>query len=74
MSNPELQNTILQAIQQLNRMQQLRLLEFIKTLPNQKVESSSNRLLQFAGYFDKESISEMKASLQDLEDIDPNEW
>ncbi len=74
MTRLEIQNSIIQAIQQLTEAQQLKLLEFIHSMLGKKKPQAANALVQFAGYFSKEDLAQMSAAIEDCEKIDTNEW
>jgi hypothetical protein len=65
MSNLELRDSIIRSISQLSLPQQLKLLDFIKSLLVRKREGNIEGILKFAGAFDKEDLEEMKKALED---------
>lgn len=74
MTNAEVQNSIIRSINQLSLAQQLRLLDFIKSLIVKKQEVRPEGVLKFAGAFEKEDLQEIEKALEDCGQIDENEW
>lgn len=74
MSNIEIQDSIVQSIGQLSLPQQVKLLDFIKSLLVIKQEGKPEGLLRFAGAFSKEDLKEMEKALEDCEQIDEDGW
>jgi hypothetical protein len=74
MSNIELQDSIVRSIAQLSLPQQVKLLDFIKSLLVIKQEGKPEGLLRFAGAFEKEDLEEMEKALEDCEQIDEDGW
>ena len=74
MTNIEIQDSIVRSISQLSLPQQLKLLDFIKSLLVKKQVGKPEGLLQFAGAFRKEDLEEMQKALEDCEQIDEDEW
>jgi flagellar biosynthesis/type III secretory pathway ATPase len=74
MTNIEIQNSIIRSISQLSLPQQLKLLDFIKSLLVKKQDGKPEGLLKFAGAFSKEDLEEMEKALEDCEQIDEDEW
>lgn len=69
MTRIEIQSSIFQAVQQLSETQQQKLLDFINAMLGKKNSRSKNALVQFAGYFSKEDLSQMSAAIKDCETI-----
>ncbi len=74
MTKIEIQDSIARSVSQLSLPQQLRLLDFIKSLLVKKEEGSDKGLLRFAGAFTKDDLEEMEKALEDCEQIDEDEW
>jgi len=74
MSNIELQGSIIQLVQQLTAIQQLKLLEIINAMLGPRQEGSPKGLLKFVGLFEKDDLEEMELALKDCEQIDEDEW
>lgn len=74
MSNIEIQDSIVRSIGQLSLPQQVKLLDFIKSLLVIKQEGKPEGLLRFAGAFEKEDLKEMEEALEDCEQIDEDGW
>ncbi len=74
MTNFEIQESLAQSISQLTLSQQLKLLDFIKSIQIKKQKKKPDDLLKFAGAFDQEALKEMKNAIKDCEQIDDNEW
>ncbi len=74
MTRFEIQHTIIQAIQQLTETQQENLLEYINSMLMRKKPQPKNALVQFAGYFSKEDLSQMTLAIKECEKIDTDEW
>lgn len=72
-NNNDIQKLIMQSVSQLDKNQQIKLLEFINSLfiP---AEKESNPLLQFAGCIDADELNLMKTAISDCDKIDHNEW
>jgi len=69
----EIQNLIWKSVSQLDKYQQIKLLEFINSLFfNQKKEK--NKLLNYAGCITKEDLKLVKIAIKDCENLDENEW
>lgn len=68
-----MQNLIWQSISQLDKYQQIKVLEFINSL-FLNVKQETNKLLKYAGYFSKDELELMSAAITDCEKIDENEW
>jgi len=73
MTNIEIQDSIIRSISQLSLPQQMKLLDFIKSLIVKKQEGRPEGLLKFAGAFAKEDLKEMENALEDCEKIDEDE-
>lgn len=74
MSDIELKESIVQAVQRLTHEQQLKLLEFINAMVQRVPAKEPQGLLKFAGLFEKESLQEMEDAIADCEQIDEDEW
>jgi len=74
MTNIEIQNSIVQSISQLSLPQQLKLLEFIKSMLVKNQVAKPEGLLKFVGAFEKEDLEQMEKALEDCEQIDEDEW
>lgn len=74
MSDIELKESILQAVQRLTHEQQLKLLEFINVMVQRTPEKEPRGLLKFAGLFEEESLREIEETIADCEQIDEDEW
>lgn len=74
MTNIEIQESINRSISQLSLPQQLKLLDFIKSLIVKKQDGKPEGLLKFAGIFAKEDLKEIEKALVDCEQIDEDEW
>jgi len=74
MSNIEIQDSIVRSIAQLSLPQQVKLLDFIKSMLVIRQEGKTEGLLRFAGAFDKEALKEMEKALEDCEQIDEDGW
>ena len=75
MSDIELKESIIQAIQRLTYDQQLKLLEFINAMGQRAPGGKEpSKLLKFAGLFEEESLREIEHSIADCEQIDEDEW
>jgi hypothetical protein len=68
-----IQHKIIAAIQELNELQQLKLLEFIEVM-NFKKKKARSPILEFAGMFSNEDAEEMEKAILDCEKIDEDEW
>ena len=69
----EIQNLIWKSVSQLDKYQQIKLLEFINSLFfNQKKEK--NKLLNYAGCITNEDLKLVKIAIKDCENLDENEW
>jgi hypothetical protein len=69
----DLQLLIWQSISQLDKYQQIKLLEFINSL-FLNVKQETNKLLKYEGCISKEELKLMKSAIADCEKIDHNEW
>jgi len=74
MSEVELKESIIQAIQRLTHDQQRKLLEFINAMAQRTSGKEPSKLLKFAGLFEEESLREIEHSIADCEQIDEDEW
>ena len=74
MNKIEIQSAILRAVQRLNEVQQLKLLDFINAMIGSKKKEPVNSLVQFAGYFDPEDLRQMQSAIKDCEKVDADEW
>lgn len=74
MSKIEIQSAVIRAIQRLNEVQQLKLLDFIYAMTGTKKNQATNNLVSFAGYFTPEDLRQMQLAIKDCEKIDADEW
>lgn len=74
MNKIEIQSAIIRAVQRLNEVQQIKLLDFINAMTGIKKSQPVNPLLRFAGYFTPEDLTQMQAAIKDCEKIDGDEW
>jgi len=70
---PDLQMLIWKSISQLDKYQQIKLLEFINSL-FLNIKQETNKLLKYAGCIEKSDLELMKTAINDCEKIDENEW
>lgn len=70
-----IQNHIINAVQRLSLVQQIKLLDFINAMLGKAPKPSNKEaILEFAGSFDDQAIQEMNEALEDCEQIDEDEW
>lgn len=74
MNKIEIQSAIIRAVQRLNEVQQLKLLDFINAMTGSKQKEAVNPLVRFAGYFAPEDLRQMQLAIKDAEKIDTDEW
>ena len=67
----DIQMLIWESISQLDKHQQIKLLEFINSL---FLNVNPNKLLKYAGCIEKSDLELMKTAISDCEKIDHNEW
>ncbi|MGB4847017.1 MAG: hypothetical protein WBP41_03815 [Saprospiraceae bacterium] len=73
MSELEIQQSIIQALNRLSMVQKLKLLESIKSMLAVTTIEKHKGLLQFSNVFDSADTHEFKLSLKDTEQIDKDE-
>ena len=74
MISKSLENEILKSLNLLEKEQQDRVLNYIKSLLKRSKGSQAN-LLQFAGSFDSKELEQISKAIEDgCENIDKNEW
>jgi hypothetical protein len=71
--NHDIQMLIWKSISQLDKYQQIKLLEFINSL-FLNVKQETNKLLKYEGCIAKDELELMKTAISDCEKIDNNEW
>jgi len=64
---------IWQSISQLDKYQQIKLLDFINSF-FKPTERKPNNLSKYAGCISKDQLEQMKTAISDCEKIDRNEW
>lgn len=74
MTHIEITKSITRSIGRLSLPQQLKLLDFIKSLIGKKNEPQIAGILQFAGAFESQDLSEMESGIEDCSQTDLNEW
>jgi hypothetical protein len=67
--NQDIQILIWKSISQLDKNQQIKLLEFINSL-FLNIKQETNKLLKYAGYIEKNDLELMKTAISDCEKID----
>jgi len=68
-----IQNKIIAAVQELNELQQMKLLEFIEVMKFKRKKTTSP-IMDFVGLFPQEDIEEIGNAIKDCEKIDIDEW
>lgn len=74
MTHIEITKSITRSIGRLSLPQQLKLLDFIKSLISRESEPKIAGILQFAGAFEKRDLSEMESAIEDCSKTDLHEW
>lgn len=74
MTNIEIQESITRSVGRLSLPQQLKLLDFIKSLIGRNNGPKASGLLKFAGTFGSQDLKEMESAIEDCSQIDENEW
>jgi hypothetical protein len=74
MSELEVKQSIIKAINRMSLIQQIRLLEFVNVMLDTPVSEKSKGILKFSGVLDNATAREFEAALKDCEKIDHDEW
>ncbi|NUQ24852.1 MAG: hypothetical protein HUU34_12945 [Saprospiraceae bacterium] len=74
MSELEIQQSIIKAMNRMSLVQQIKLLEFVNSMLAAPVSKKPKGILKFSGVFDDTTAREFADSLKDCEQIDENEW
>ncbi len=69
----DIQVLIWRSVSQLDKFQQIKLLEFINSL-FLNAKQDTNKLLKYAGCIAKDDLNLMKTAITDCDKIDQNEW
>lgn len=74
MSESDIKQNILLALEQMSLFQKLHLLKLIHAMLPTSSLKESHGILQFAGIFDNQDSRDFYTSLDDCEKIDEDEW
>ncbi|MEM6805861.1 MAG: hypothetical protein AAF696_30975 [Bacteroidota bacterium] len=74
MSSLEIRQHILEAFDQMPLMQQLKLLEIVKSMLARQEKREPKSILKFAGIFDEQDRKDFELALKDFDKIDEDGW
>ncbi|TVR83633.1 MAG: hypothetical protein EA409_02525 [Saprospirales bacterium] len=74
MSETEIQQSIINALNRMTLVQKVSLLEFVNSMLSESGSEKPKGLLKFSGVFDDVTAREFEASLKDCEKIDKDGW
>ena len=74
MSSLEIRQYILDALDQLPLIQQVKLMDFVKSLLTKTKKHKPNSILKFAGVFTEQDAKDFEFALKDFEQIDEDGW
>lgn len=74
MSSIEIRQHILEALEKMPLIQQVKLLEYVKSILAKQQKSQPKSILKFAGIFNEQDRTDFKLALKDFEQIDEDGW
>ena len=74
MSSLEIKQHILEAFDQMPLVQQLKLLEIVKSMLAGQEKREPKSILKFAGIFDEQDSKDFELALKDFDQIDEDDW
>ena len=74
MSSLEIRQNLLEAFDQMPLVQQLKLLEIVKSMLTKQQKREPKSILKFAGIFDDQDRKDFELALKDFDKIDEDGW
>ena len=74
MSEIEIQQSIIRAMNNMTIVQKIKLLETAASLLSNPISSKPSGILKFAGIFDRDTAKEFHDALKECDQIDKNDW
>lgn len=74
MSSIEIRQHILEALDQMPLIQQVKLLKYVKSMLAKQQKNQPKSILKFAGIFNEQDSQDFELALKDFEQIDEDGW